>query len=335
MKTHRFKLLRNAISLLFVVALITPILSGKAVHVVASMKVNRAYLIVVQALMQPRDFGGRDSMLNEAREYAEQSTRISPSSPRAHLVEGRILLLQGEAVVSASSFASAVALGATDDIARLLYGNALAQAGKYQEAIGQWAQGQMIARWHRNLAEDLVLRQEYSSAEKEYRIAIDVAHAQPNRAEEALGYRGLGDLARTGRKLDLVVSYYQKAVELAPYDPLTRAGLAHALLDMERFTEAREEANISLKQQPNWLAHLVLGTIFLREGELEQAATSFEASARLNPADTWGRYYLGYIRAKQGDRQAAIDLWREVIELHPGFAPAQQALDELSSSDSK
>lgn len=83
-----------------------------------------------------------------------------------------------------------------------------------------------------------------------------------------------------------------RAIELDPENVKVRLEHARALMKLERFPEARNEAQRALAQAPDdWHAHAVYGWIHLKARKPETAIRSFSRAISLNGA--CGRCYLG------------------------------------------
>src|SRR5690606_21723470 len=78
---------------------------------------------------------------------------------------------------------------------------------------------------------------------------------------------------------------------------------------------------------PNlWEAHYDLGVLQRDAGELREAAASFEAARRIQPASGEVLAALAETRYALGERDAAASLLREYVGQHPDSIPVRVAL---------
>jgi tetratricopeptide (TPR) repeat protein len=73
-------------------------------------------------------------------------------------------------------------------------------------------------------------------------------------------------------------------------------------------------------------AHMHLGMIYLRTGELERAEESFRKAVEDNPGYPDRHYYLGVLHDKRGDHAGAIHCFGEALALNPGYREARAYL---------
>ena len=58
----------------------------------------------------------------------------------------------------------------------------------------------------------------------------------------------------------------------------------------------------------------------------EDAEAAFRAALKLNPKDQAARFFVGQALAAHGDKQAALDLWNDLLAEAPANSPLHQAL---------
>ncbi len=126
---------------------------------------------------------------------------------------------------------------------------------------------------------------------------------------------------------------FAKGVALRPADMAMRTGLAHALVQTHRYGDAREQLRIVLAATPaNPTAHLLLGSVYLNDGDLDSAIREYETCLSLAPGQVWALYGLGQVYMAQGIKEEAIAAWQRALQVDPTFRAAQQALDGAVSS---
>jgi tetratricopeptide (TPR) repeat protein len=81
--------------------------------------------------------------------------------------------------------------------------------------------------------------------------------------------------------------HLKRALKLSPLDPFafrTRAGLAFALLFQGRFGEAVEEAQLAVRQNPNFSpAYRALAMAYAHSGRLDEARSAVQSLIRIAP----------------------------------------------------
>ena len=105
---------------------------------------------------------------------------------------------------------------------------------------------------------------------------------------------------------------------MAQIDAFDKAGLR---------AEAVVAARLAVKKYPDSaLAHLVLGEMLNREGNIVDAERSLHEAIRLDPKRSKAYYELGFAQFYQRKYQEAIASYRRGVELQPGFAVGQYNL---------
>ncbi len=164
--------------------------------------------------------------------------------------------------------------------------------------------------------EDLAL------AEEMHRSAIEID------PEFAQAYAELGTVyvemfwdkqVFSGNPLDTARYYIDKAVALAPDDPVVHQALGwyyyHGLRDFDR---ALEEFSRVLELQPNnSMAIASIAWVKRRQGHWEIAKEGLLKAARLNPREPWYRYELGMAHASSGDFAAALPYYDQAVAMQP------------------
>lgn len=196
------------------------------------------------------------------------------------------------------------ALAVTDDnyVAHNNLGELLGQQGKLDEAAAQFAAAlainPMFAHARHNMGMMLVQRGRLDEAIAEFSKAVEI----DPRFTDAFNKLGAA-LANEG-KLDEAVANFSKALEITPdYGP-ARANLASAYEQQGRTDEAIAAYSKAI--------HLITDTTM---------------SAQIH-------FKLGRLLAKTGNRNDAIEHYREALRLKPDYAPAQQALSGIPATTS-
>lgn len=123
-------------------------------------------------------------------------------------------------------------------------------------------------------------------------------------------------LERAGKLTEAVAAYLQAAAA-APDEALILTALGMAYLQSEAVDTARMHLSQAVRLDPRYYySRMGLGYVCLRQGRFAQAIDELEASLRLLPS-TRGAYLLADACEKSGDRQSALERYREVIQADP------------------
>lgn len=106
------------------------------------------------------------------------------------------------------------------------------------------------------------------------------------------------------------------------------------LLAAEKSASAPKEAEKLLRQALtadlyHGPAHNNLGVLYLKQGELYQAAGEFEWARKLMPGHPDPRMNLALTLEKAGRTSEALDTYRTALEVYPGHIQSIQALARL------
>ncbi len=163
---------------------------------------------------------------------------------------------------SESLFAHAVAVTADNPNARVDYGVALEQQGRFPEALAEYREA--------------------------VRIAPDNLQAQYN-IGNLLDKMGQPEKAR----LELL-----KAVQLDPKSAASRDALGAVLVELGRFPEAMDQFTEALRLDPNHAgAHFDMGKVLLKQGRDAEAIDEFRAALRLEPDNFQILAYTAHVLA--------------------------------------
>lgn len=126
----------------------------------------------------------------------------------------------------------------------------------------------------------------------------DLIDIDNNRAKD---YTRLGDLLRQRGRLSPASFEYEKALELDPYSPIISSRLASALNILGKTKRAREVLYSILNLYPSHVdIHMILGRIYLDEGNYNKAEDSYLTAVYINPYDPEVHASLMALYDKQG-----------------------------------
>lgn len=152
---------------------------------------------------------------------------------------------------------------------------------------------------------------------------LQAAAADPSLA---VAHGALATARKAAGDLEGAAASAERAVALAPHDRNFAANLAVIRNAQGRFGEAEALCRRALKggEDPGLLN--TLGVALKEQGRLEDAASSFERAAALQPGFVQALYNLAGVRKDQGRADEAIALLREVVALAPDLPAARFAL---------
>jgi tetratricopeptide (TPR) repeat protein len=137
------------------------------------------------------------------------------------------------------------------------------------------------------------------------------------------------------------IDAYKKALELAPDSPVIRERLAEIYAKSQRMHEAVEQAQATLKADPNNVdAHRLLARIYVRElgdlgaGEvqketLEKAIAQFQEILKIQPDDVYSGLWLARLYRFENKHTEAETVLRRLLARDASNGPALEQLSQL------
>jgi len=226
----------------------------------------------------------------------------------------------------------AVALNPAAPLGRNNLGIALADQGRYAEAIVQYQASLQLdpssAEVRTNLANSLAETGRSDEAEAQYRTALRVD-------PYFWGARyNLGRLlTREGRAPQALAEYEQAMRRNPDYAPGAYE-LANALAQAGRTADADEWYRRALRSDPGLAdAHLNFGNLLAEEGKVGEAIAQYEAVLRLQPDSADVHNNLGSLLAMSGRPADARRQFQEALRLKPDYAEAQANLRRVEAME--
>lgn len=150
------------------------------------------------------------------------------------------------------------------------------------------------------------LELEYEEAERAFRRAIEL---NPGYAD---AHGRLGALLVSVNRLDETRGYLERAVELDPLSRLWRANLGFLYAFERKYEEGEAQARRLLELEPDYsYGHYILAFTLTEQGEHEAAIEAMERAVELEPEDLATLIGLGYVHARAGNRELALELIAE------------------------
>jgi len=223
------------------------------------------------------------NMLDEAKTYFEELTRISPQNPRAWEFLAVIYLQSGEFEKCAALLEKALETLPDDQNLLSLYGNALQQLNRYSDAVAPLKKAHQLDSSDLNTTVTLGL-------------VYDELHMYP--------------------PLD---SLYSAALQQFPDNALLLNNYSYSLgergIQLER---AMEMVRRALQVEPNNAAYYdTAGWIQYKLGKYQQARDDILKSLEIQPENPEVVEHMGDVYQKLGDIEKARQYWNNALRLAP------------------
>ncbi len=267
---------------------------------------------------------------NNATLYAAM-VREAPDSPNAHYNWGTELDKQGDISGAMAAYRRAVEVSPE-------FAQAYNNLGVLLERTGDRA-GAFLA--YRRAME---LDSSYATVRYNYAGALkgsgDIAGAiRECRAALALqpyltqARRNLARLYLETDNIKAAIEEYRAGLALEPDNAELHYGLAGALRASGNPAAAIEEYNRAIELAPDMVAAHNDRAIALDEaGNKQEALRGFKRAVELSPNDPMAWANLGAMFRRLGNLDAAASAYRQVLALDPDFAPAREALEEVTTT---
>jgi len=140
----------------------------------------------------------------------------------------------------------------------------------------------------------------------------------------------LGLALATNGQLDLAIAAYDEALRITPKNASAHLKLAEVHAQRKEPDEAVAHFNSALQIDPNLIdAHIGLGITAFNRDRPDEALEHYRAALRINPKLPIVHFAIASVLSLKGNTREAIGHLEEAVRLQPGWADAQQALDEL------
>jgi tetratricopeptide (TPR) repeat protein len=189
-------------------------------------------------------------------------------------------------------FQQTVKVTANNYVAHDSLGNALAQKGMLEKAIGHYQEALRInpnlVNTHNNLGVALLKRGEINRAIAQYYQALRL------KSDSAETHNNLGVALFNLGQLDKAIGHYLTAIKLDPNFGKAHNNLGNALARKGMLDEAISQYSRALELKTNYPeAHNNLGAALAQQGKLNEAIIQFENALRLKPDYAQARANLG------------------------------------------
>jgi tetratricopeptide (TPR) repeat protein len=217
--------------------------------------------------------------------------------------------------------------GAGSLVARQLrIGSEYYTAGRIEEAIVAYQTGiaaaqnespgcvstETISDLHARLGNACMVRGELELAAANYKAALRLA---PHLTS---CWCNLGNVHQQTGKPQEAIAFYLQALKLNPGHWPSRTNLVEALMVTKQYIVARALLleMVGERPQDGQLRHQ-LGKTYFELDEVETAIECFRQAVALNPRDADSMYWIGGIKQRQGDSEAAQAAYAEAARIQP------------------
>jgi protein O-mannosyl-transferase len=226
---------------------------------------------------------------------------------------------------SMSLFTRALSVTKNNFVMETNMGAALAEQGKFEEAIPHYQEALRIRPddfdAHYNLANSLARQGKLEEAVSHYAAVLQ---KQP---EAAAVHNNMGiALSQLGRADEAIV-HFREAIRIKPNFQDAGSNLESTLLK-EAVAKRRTPEKVAIQQAAPGTAEgeLRTGLSLYQEGKAEEAIPKFEEALRLNPNLVAAHVSLGLIMAQKRDLDKAIEHFRKALKIKPDIAETHNSL---------
>jgi tetratricopeptide (TPR) repeat protein len=280
--------------------------------------------IYLRSLGDMQSGNGSDSVLKLAIEQYEQIIRLQPDSMDDHLLLGRLYRLNSDLRKAETEFKIAVKLSPDSEEAvttlAYLY-NELGDTSRAAEVLSSVPKNERSAKLYSALGYTYEQQKQYKNAVDSYRHAIELDR------DNLDAIRGLAENLLNDGQSDAALEQYKVIADANP-DGQTYLRIAEIYRKQAKYEQALD----NLKKAEGMLQDSVevpydIASIYQAQGRFDEAVPimkdllkktekadgSYSGSAKSNRAVFLER--LGTIYREQGNNQAAIETFRQVIAL--------------------
>ncbi|TAE90940.1 MAG: TIGR04372 family glycosyltransferase [Verrucomicrobia bacterium] len=207
-----------------------------------------------------------------------------------------------------------------------LWGKALAQRGKLDEAIESYQQA--ISICHHNLAEVHYNKGSALSQQGHWDQAIesyqDASALQPDWVNVHLA---LGNAWLNQNQLAKAIDSYKRAISLRPESVDAHNGLGNAWSNQNQLAEAIDSYKRAISLQPEApYAYFAVALALGKQDKLEEAIENHQKAIALQPNWIWPYFHLGTVLDELNRQDEAMACWEKMIALDPNNIDVYQAI---------
>jgi tetratricopeptide (TPR) repeat protein len=226
----------------------------------------------------------REDKPKESLELFTEAARLHDPTPDDLKVVALDYVLLGDYEAAARYLEQSLARDPTNTEARYHLGRVRYQQNRFDLAITAFQEvlrrDPENLKAQNNLGLSLEAKNEVDAAIEAYRKAVTIDEKLPQPSEQP--YLNLGALLAKSGHADTALPLLTRAVAIAPASGKVRYQLAKSYFDLNRFEDARREAEKAVGLEPAESSnHYLLGRIYQRSGKAEFAKEQFSITERL------------------------------------------------------
>jgi tetratricopeptide (TPR) repeat protein len=275
----------------------------------------------VYLLKRVAELSARQNRLSDAVVYAERALELEPDNQGVRLFLGTLYRFRKDVASAERVLRDESGQLVNDDAALLLFG-IYADNRRLSDA-------RALAEWMIDTHPD-ELRGYFALADAHEKLGDPAASEATLRAglERHPGELALYAALAQSRRMrgDRVgeIAVYREVLEIHPQHRATLQALAEAQIALERTDEAVETLAILESLYPGDLrARLRLAFVEFERGNFTAAADRFELALEQNPEEYEVVYFLGVVRRRLGEEDAAIAAFDRIPPSHDRYAEAR------------
>lgn len=212
--------------------------------------------------------------------------------------------------------------------ARNNLGNALAEKGKFPEAIAQYEEALSLNPGfddpHYNLGNALAKTGQLQEAIEHYRVALRV------RPKDAAIRYALGEALRRVGQDSEAQDQFEEALNCSSDSVEVWSGLGSAMLDGRRWADAAKAFNKALQLSPDDIDALVnYAGALAQQGQNTEAIQAFQTALRMEPNAADVHNDLGGVLAQDGRLAQAKEEFEHALRLKPDYPEARENLERV------
>jgi len=198
---------------------------------------------------------------------------------------------------------------------------AAAETGVCFAAAGRWLAGSTAGARFLRVGAVLVLLALGTVDQARYYLALHSDDLRDLQRAAALDSYDSGVQMRLGHRameegqLPQAEAAWKRAIRISPYDPAPRQALLQFLIDQNRYDEAYDLTEASLKYTPNDANLLVdRGLLALKRGHADEALADWDQAIAVDPGQINAHLYLAGELDREGKAQAAASHYNTFLE---------------------
>jgi tetratricopeptide (TPR) repeat protein len=263
-----------------------------------------------------------------AAKEAQRSLDLLPGNSEAWMLFGLALAQQQKYEEASTAFRQAFQLNSEDVWARQNFANCLEKLGRKDEAVREFKRALAIKprfglAW-------LGLGELYEEIGKTNDAAACYQAALANPIHRADELTTLARFCQSRKWFEAASTNYLEAIKLSPSDANLRVEAGRTLVELGRHADAGQCFADACQLSPGWgQAHFLCGVEFGRVGKIADAEREFREAMRLMPDLVEARLNLGIALYQQKKFQAAMDAFQEALQRDPTNATALKYMAAL------